>query len=187
MDQIIILSRTLHLDPQWKAVSGYDNVVGSDQVNNEVLMGIVEAQKQRYDPSHPQESRCLLVIDDPGNYFRRAKLRHIANVLFTTFRHYGGNLICEIQSLQHMESTQISNSTQWCIWDTNQRSLKKISTDLATARMPEKELENFIRDNMKKPYSFIFIDYTAHHEEQFRVGFEDVYIPIQMRENDDER
>ncbi|KAJ3052573.1 hypothetical protein HK097_006042 [Rhizophlyctis rosea] len=185
MDLIIILSPTLHLDPQWKAVSGYDNVVGGDVVDNEVLMGIVKAQKQRDDPTHPEENRCLLVIDDSGNDFRWAKLRHMMNVLFTTFRHYGGNLICGIQSLQHMESTQISNSTQWCLFDTNQRSLKKISTDLATARMPEKELEEFIRDNTKRPYSFVFIDYTAPSDQQFRVGFEDVYIPLRMREDDD--
>ncbi|KAJ3052675.1 hypothetical protein HK097_005878 [Rhizophlyctis rosea] len=177
MDLIVLLSPTLHLDPKWKSVSGYDNVVGSDEVNNEVLAGIVQAQKERYDPDHPEDYQCLLVIDDSGNDFRRAKLRQMVNVLYTTFRHYGGNLICGVQSLQHMESTQISNSSQWCLWDTNQRSLKKIATDLATSRMPEKELEEFIKTNTRQLYSFVFIDYTASLDECFRVGFNDAYVP----------
>ncbi|KAJ3029266.1 hypothetical protein HDV00_009678 [Rhizophlyctis rosea] len=176
MDPIVILSPTLHLDPKWESVSHYDNVVGSDRVNDDVLYGIVQMQKERFDKEHPEDYQCLLVVDDAGNDFRRANLRQMMNVLYTTFRHYGGNLICGIQSPQHMESTQISNSTQWCIWDTNQRSLKKIATDLATSRMSEKALEEYIRENTKPLYSFVFIDYTAPPQETFRVGFGQPYI-----------
>ena len=177
MDLIVLLAPTLHLDPKWKAVSHYDNVIGSDQVNNDVLAQIVQAQKERFDREHPEDYQCLLIVDDAGNDFRRAKLRQMMNVLYTTFRHYGGNRICGVQSLQHMESTQISNSSQWCIWDTNQRQLKKIATDLATSRITEKQLEEFIKENTKKLYSFVFIDYTAPPEETFRKGFQDVYEP----------
>ena len=181
MDLIIILSPTLHLDPKWKAVSNYDNVVGSDTVDNEILANIVQTQKERYDPSHPEEYQCLLIVDDAGNDFRRAKLRQMMNVLFTTFRHYGGNLICGIQSLQHMESTQISNASQWCLYDMNQRALKKVATDLVTSRMSEKDLEQFVRENTRKLYSFVFIDYTAPPTETFRVGFGEPYIPKTQR------
>lgn len=178
MDLIIILSPTLHLDPQWKAVAGYDNVIGSDTVDNEVLTQILQTQKARFNPEEPSAYQCLLIIDDSGNDFRRAKLRAMLDVLYTTFRHYGGNLITACQSLQHMEGAQVSNSSQWCLWDTNQRQLKKIATDLATSRMNEKDLETFIRNNTKAPYSFVFIDYTAPPEETFRVGFDEVYRPL---------
>ena len=180
MDLIVILSPTLHLDQKWKSVSHFDNVIGSDTVNNETLTRIVQAQRESYDPEHPGEYQCLLIVDDAGNDFRRASLRQMMNVLYCTFRHYGGNLICAVQSLQHMESTQISNTSQWCIWDTNQRSLKKIATDLATSRINEKDLEEFIKNNTRELYSFVFIDYTAPPEETFRIGFDRIYTKIEQ-------
>ena len=177
MDTIVILSPTVHLDPKWQSVAKYDNVYVSDTVNNEMLENIVENQKRVYDRNTPKENRCLLVIDDSGNFFRRKELRLMMNVLYTTFRHYGGNLICGVQSLLHMDSIQISNSTQWCIWDMNQKQLKKLATDLATSRINEDQLERFVRQNTVKPFSFVFIDYTKSQDQSFWVGFDSIWNP----------
>lgn len=181
MDLIIVLSPSLHLDRKWDAIKGYDNVVGSDEVNNEVIFNILENQKKNYDPEHPDDYQCLLVIDDSGVDMRRAQLRYAMNTLFARFRHYSGNLVIGIQSLQHLEGSMITNAKQWTIWDMNQRQLKKLSTDIATSTMPEKELEDFIRNNTRKPYSYVFIDYTAQQGEKFRIGYGEPYVPQMLR------
>ena len=183
MHVIYVLSPSLHLDPKWEAIKNYDNVIGGDEVNNEVIAKIVEVQKENYDPKNPNEFRCLLVVDDAGVDIRRANLRYAMNTLFSRFRHLGGNLMVGVQSLTQLEGSMITNSKQWTLWDMNQRQLKKLSNDIATATMPEKELEAFIREGTKKPYSFVFIDYTAEHGKKFRWGFGDPYIPEKLRED----
>ena len=129
----------------------------------------------RFDPKHPTEHQCLLMLDDSGNDLLRSKLKHMGNVLYTTFRHYGRNLIVAAQTLMHLEGIMVTNTSQFTIWDMNQRQLTKLSHDLATARMKEKELENFIKENTKQPYSFVWIDYTKPFDETFWIGYDKPY------------
>jgi hypothetical protein len=177
MDLICILSPTVYLDPKWKAVTKYDNVMVSSKVDNETLAAIVEMQEQRYDPKHPKEYQCLVIVDDAGNDFRRAKLRQQMNEYFTTLRHRGGNLIVAVQSITHLESTQVTNAMQWSVWDTNKRALTKFSNDVSTARVNEDTLKRFILENTGDPYSFVFIDFSAPTDQTLRVGFDRVWTP----------
>jgi hypothetical protein len=177
MDLICILSPTVHLDPKWKAVTKYDNVMVSSKVDNETLAAIVEMQEQRYDPKHPKEYQCLVIVDDAGNDFRRAKLRQQMNEYFSKLRHYGGNLIVACQSITHLESTQITNAMQWSLWDTNRRSLKKFCDDVATARVNEETLKRFILENTGDPHSFVYIDFSKPPNETLHVGFDRVWTP----------
>lgn len=181
METIIVLSPTVHLDPKWKAIADLKNVFVSSVANNKVLGQIVETQEQSYDKDDPTKNRLLLVIDDYGNEFRRSSMRTGMNKLFTLFRHYGGNLIVAVQSISHMEGIQMTNSMQWTIWDCNNRQLKKLANDLATARMNEDALKKFVQENTKKPYSFVFIDYDKPHDETFRIGFDRIYNPTESQ------
>lgn len=177
MDLICILSPTVYLDPKWKAVTKYDNVVVSDQVNNETLAAIVNMQKERYSSKHPKEYQCLVIVDDAGNDFRRAKLRHQMNVYFSMLRHYGGNLICAVQSITHLEGTQITNAMQWSVWDMNKRALTKFCNDVATARVNEDTLKRFILENTGDPYAFVYVDFSKPPDETLYVGFDRVWTP----------
>jgi hypothetical protein len=172
---VIVLSPTIHLDQKWKAVLGYKNVLCGDKISNEILMEIMERQKADYDPGRPQDCQTLLVIDDFGNLFRRKEVRQAMNILYTSCRHYGLNLITCVQSIQHLESIQMSNSTQFCFWNCNNRSLKKICNDLSTATMDEKQMEKFISENTVEPYSFVFIDYLKPVKEMFWIRFDRPY------------
>lgn len=177
MDLICILSPTVHLDPKWAAVTKFDNVMVSSKVDNETLAAIVALQEERYDPKHPKEYQCLVIVDDAGNDFRRAKLRQQMNEYFSKLRHYGGNLIVACQSISHLESTQITNAMQWSVWDSNRRQLKKFCDDVATARVNEETLKRFIVENTGTPYAFVFIDFTKPPGEELRVGFDRVWNP----------
>ena len=175
MEIIIVLSSTIQLDPIWKHIADLDNVVISDKANNEIIENILEECKSRFNPDKPGEFQCLIVIDDFGNSFRRAGLKHSMDNLYTRFRHFGGNLITSVQSLNHLENIMKSNSTQWVFFDTNHRALRKIAEDLSTNSMHEKELEKFISENTMQRYSHVYIDYTAPEDQVFRIGFDRVY------------
>lgn len=171
MSEIIVISSTVFIDPIWKSVANLKNVSFGDQVNNEIPEKILQRQKERF-MQDPKGSSILLVVDDSGNLFRSKHLRAMMNVLYTTFRHYNGNLICAVQSMQHLEGTQITNSSQWCIWQSDARQLKKICTDLATAHMDSKALETFIKESTKEKYNFAFVDFTDEKDEDvFRKNF----------------
>lgn len=177
MDMIFILSPTVYLDPKWAAVTKYDNVMVSNKVDNETLSAIVTMQEERYDPKHPKEYQCLVIVDDAGNDFRRAKLRQQMNEYFSKLRHYGGSLIVACQSISHLESTQITNAMQWSLWDSNKRQLKKFCDDVATARVNEDTLRRFIVENTGNPFDFVTIDFTKPPSETLRVGFDRVWTP----------
>ncbi|MCU1372713.1 MAG: hypothetical protein JWO77_3907 [Ilumatobacteraceae bacterium] len=166
MNLVICLSPTVRLDKTWKQIEHLPNVLTGENVTNEVIMEIIRVQKERYlqDPS----SHLLLILDDAGNDMRRKKLRQSVNVLYTTARHYGINLICSVQSLMHLEGTQITNSSQWAIWDTNQRQLKKICVDLSTSHMDEDDLQRFIIDNTKAKYSHVWINFLEDDDRMFQ-------------------
>ncbi len=177
MQLIIVLSPTVHLDKNWNAITKYDNVWVSETVDNELLQKIVDHQKKVYDKNKPKENRCLVVIDDMANYFRRKEMRLMLNVMFTSFRHLGGDLIVGTQNLTLLEGTQIENTLQWCLWDMSDRQLKKLAKDISTSRMRENQLERFVRENTKQPFSHVFIDYMKPPDQCFWVGFDHVWNP----------
>ena len=176
-ETIVVLSPTIHLDKNWESISFLKNVMVSSVCDNQILAEIIDTQVEAYDFNKPNENRLLLVIDDFGNSFKRREMRKEINKIFTLFRHYGGALICGIQSIAHLEGLQITNTMQWLFWDTNKKALKKTCQDIATANMDEDQLQDFIVKNTKNPYSFVFIDYTKPPEEQFRIGFDTIYNP----------
>lgn len=162
MQEILILSPTAFIDPTWKSVSKLKNVTFSDKIDNDILENILSIQKEKF-LENPKDS-VLLIIDDAGNAFRGKTLRAQLNILFSTGRHYGLNLIASVQNLQMLESTQIANASQWTLWDMEQRSLKKICKDLASSHKNEKELEEYIKENTREKYSFVYVNFDAKED-----------------------
>jgi hypothetical protein len=167
----VVYSPSAFLDPNWKACSKMKNVMFSDRCDNEILQNLMDVQKARY--MEDKNNQLLLILDDFGNAFRSKSMRQMLDVIWTTARHCGCGTIASIQSLTMMSSTQITNTSQWCIWACENRMLKKITTELSTAQMEPKQLEALIKDVTKTPYNFVYIDYTqAKEEDVFHRNFE---------------
>lgn len=143
----------------------------SDKCDNEILQNVVSLQKERY--LENKNNKLTLVLDDFGNSFKSRQMRSMMDSLYSTARHAGILLICAVQSITMMTGTQITNSSQWCIWAADARQLKKITTELSTATMEPKELEAFIKDVTKVKYNFVYIDTTQERDEDvFHRNFE---------------
>ncbi len=166
----ICLSPTIHLDSMYDEVKKLPNLMFSETVNNDVLSQIISIQKERF--KEDKTAYLLLVLDDSGGDLRRKALREQISKIWTTGRHLGIMLCVCVQSLSHLESISIQNTSQWVLFGMPARNLKKLSVDLATSFMDEKELYDYIGDNTKKRYSYVYIDFLADEHEMFRTSID---------------
>lgn len=168
--ECLLFSPTCLLDPNYKACAKMKNVFASESLDNEILKGVLEKQKERF--MENPKNKALVIVDDFGPILRRKHVRAMMEVYWSTLRHYGCGLICAVQNFTQLEGFAITNALQYCIWKADMRQLKKIAETLASAHKDEKELLEFIMEKTKKKHSFVYIDFTKDDDDMYHVNFE---------------
>jgi hypothetical protein len=161
-DEVVVFSPNLYNDDNFKEIMGLKNVYGSTEVDNEILDRLMKEQERRMQAERAGMGICpvtLIWFDDEGGKLKSKELKRAISHLFTQGRHSKFCIMVSIQSLLQYEGILLSNTTAWCCWSLEKRSLDKVAKECATNLMDTKAMSKFINyGTSREPHSFVMIN-----------------------------
>lgn len=172
--EVLLLSETIAHDKTYAPLSKFDNVsvhdISKHPINNELLAAIWHRQNERF--KEDKKNDLLVVFDDLGDKMKSKDMRAWMNKYAQLGRHPGISFINIVQSPNNLTSEQWSNATTFIIFALDRKALIKTSEKLATAEKDAREMEDYIRKNTRKKYSWVMVNMSAERDEDVFLAFD---------------
>ena len=160
-DLVLVVSPSAFLDPVWKGLENYKNVVFLDECSPEILKLILQVQEER---AKQGKDLCMIIDDFGANHSLQGKLNDIA----TRGRHKRLMCVSSLQYLRQVHPMTRNNVDNFIIFKLTDKEFKKLAEDVVYDEDAFLQIANTATE---KPYNFLYIDFRKSKEEMFSRGF----------------
>lgn len=169
---VVIFSPSVTFDKTWTAIEDYDNVLASDECNDQILNEVMQHQKRLFKKS--KKNDLLLIIDDFSSVMRtKGGFVKALDKIYSTCRHFGTSIVVTAQFFCHLSPTCRLNSTNVIVFRLNDKENAKLAEEFRMF-LPDKEFIQRAIEATQKRYHFFYIDMqTEEPDKVFTEGFHD--------------